>query len=77
MGRRWPLSAMWGASSVWNTPVGHVIYETDGWISHMRVSPKGGQVAFLDHTTHDDDRGVVSVVDLAGQEEGSFDRVGK
>jgi eukaryotic-like serine/threonine-protein kinase len=47
--------------------VGHVLYETDGWISHPRISPKGDQVAFLDHTTHDDDRGVVSVVDLAGK----------
>ncbi len=41
-------------------PVGHVLYETDGWISHPRISPKGDQIAFLDHTTHDDDRGVVS-----------------
>jgi DNA-binding winged helix-turn-helix (wHTH) protein/Tol biopolymer transport system component len=48
-------------------PVGHVLYETDGWISHLRISPKGGQIAFLDHTTHDDDRGVVSMVDLAGR----------
>jgi DNA-binding winged helix-turn-helix (wHTH) protein/Tol biopolymer transport system component len=48
-------------------PVGHVLFETDGWISHMRVSPKGSQIAFLDHTTYDDDRGVVSVVDLAGK----------
>jgi Tol biopolymer transport system component len=48
-------------------PVGHVLYETDGWISHPRISPKGDQVAFLDHATHDDDRGVVSVVDLAGK----------
>ena len=48
-------------------PVGHVLYETDGWISHPRISPKGGQIAFLEHTTHDDDRGVVSLVDVAGQ----------
>ncbi len=48
-------------------PVGHVLYETDGWISHPRISPKGDHIAFLDHTTHDDDRGVVSVVDLAGR----------
>ncbi len=47
-------------------PVGHVLLETDGWISHMRVSPKGDEIAFLDHTTRADDRGVVSVVDLAG-----------
>jgi len=47
-------------------PVGHVLYETTGWISHPRVSPKGDQVAFLDHPTDMDDRGVVSVADLAG-----------
>jgi DNA-binding winged helix-turn-helix (wHTH) protein/Tol biopolymer transport system component len=56
-----------GGRQLLEYPMGHVIYQTDGWISHMRVSPKGGQVAFLDHTTHDDDRGVVSMVDLAGQ----------
>jgi DNA-binding winged helix-turn-helix (wHTH) protein/Tol biopolymer transport system component len=48
-------------------PVGHVLYETTGWISNPRVSPRGDQVAFLDHPTYMDDRGVVSVVDLAGQ----------
>jgi DNA-binding winged helix-turn-helix (wHTH) protein/Tol biopolymer transport system component len=48
-------------------PVGHVLYETDGWISHPRISPKGDRIAFLDHATHDDDRGIVSVVDLAGK----------
>jgi eukaryotic-like serine/threonine-protein kinase len=47
-------------------PVGHVIYETTGWVSHPRVSPKGDLVAFLDHPNPADDRGVVSVVDLAG-----------
>jgi Tol biopolymer transport system component len=47
-------------------PMGHVLYETTGWISHPRVSPKGDQIAFLDHPTDMDDRGAVSVVDLAG-----------
>jgi eukaryotic-like serine/threonine-protein kinase len=47
-------------------PVGHVLYETTGWISHARVSPKGDQVAFLDHPNDKDDQGVVSAVDLAG-----------
>ena len=47
-------------------PVGHVLYETTGWISHPRVSPKGDQVAFLDHPTDMDDRGAVAMVDLAG-----------
>jgi DNA-binding winged helix-turn-helix (wHTH) protein/Tol biopolymer transport system component len=48
-------------------PLGHVLYETAGWISHPRISPKGGQIAFLDHATDFDDRGVVSIVDLAGR----------
>jgi eukaryotic-like serine/threonine-protein kinase len=47
-------------------PIGHVLYQTSGWISHLRISPKGDQVAFLDHPIYPDDRGSVSVVDLAG-----------
>jgi eukaryotic-like serine/threonine-protein kinase len=47
-------------------PLGHILYETDGWIGHPRISPKGGQIAFLDHPTPDDDRGDVSLVDFAG-----------
>ena len=47
-------------------PVGKVLYETDGWISHMRVSPKGDLVAFLDHEVQWDDRGRVMVVDQSG-----------
>ncbi len=47
-------------------PLWHVLYETNGWISHPRVSPKGDRIAFLDHPSQDDDQGIVSVVDLAG-----------
>ncbi len=47
-------------------PLGHVLYETAGWIGHARISPKGEKIAFLDHPTQDDDQGVVSFVDLAG-----------
>ncbi len=48
-------------------PLGHVLYETSGWISHLRVSPNGRQLAFLDHPILDDDEGDVSVVDLDGR----------
>jgi DNA-binding winged helix-turn-helix (wHTH) protein/Tol biopolymer transport system component len=48
-------------------PLGRVLYETAGWISHPRVSPNGDQIAFLDHAIYPDDRGAVSVVDLAGR----------
>jgi predicted Ser/Thr protein kinase len=30
-------------------PIGKVLYETVGWISHPRLSPKGDRIAFLDH----------------------------
>jgi eukaryotic-like serine/threonine-protein kinase len=48
-------------------PLGHLLYETSGWISHVRVSPNGREVAFLDHVSYDDDAGNVSVVDLNGR----------
>ena len=47
-------------------PIGKVLYETAGWISHARVSPKGDLVAFLDHPVLRDDAGSVAVVDSAG-----------
>jgi serine/threonine protein kinase len=47
-------------------PVGNVLYETAGYISHLRVSPKGDMVAFLDHWIKWDSRGTVAVVDLSG-----------
>jgi serine/threonine protein kinase len=47
-------------------PVGKVLYETSGWISHPRVSRKGDLVAFLDHPLPGDDAGSLSVVDLKG-----------
>jgi hypothetical protein len=44
-------------------PIDNVLYETASWISHVRVSPKGDLVAFLDHPVHGDDSGSVVVVD--------------
>jgi Tol biopolymer transport system component len=46
-------------------PVGKVLYETGGWISHPRISPKGDMVAFLDHPLPGDDSGSVAIVDLS------------
>ncbi len=45
-------------------PIGTVLYQTDGWISHPRFSPDGRKIAFLDHPIYGDDRGGVSVVSL-------------
>jgi eukaryotic-like serine/threonine-protein kinase len=47
-------------------PIGHVLYETPGWISHIRLAPKGDKIAFMDHPIPWDDRGSIAVVDLGG-----------
>ena len=48
-------------------PIGHTMYETDGYISDVRVSPKGDLVAFADHPILGDTKGTVAVVDSAGR----------
>jgi eukaryotic-like serine/threonine-protein kinase len=48
-------------------PIGKVLYETTGWISHPRVSPGGDLVAFLDHPVLRDDGGSVAIVDRSGK----------
>ena len=45
-------------------PPGKVLYETSGFVSELRFSPSGNQIAFLDHPVFGDDRGGVSVIDM-------------
>jgi len=47
-------------------PIGKVLYQTAGWISHIRISPKGNLIAFIDHPGRRDDAGSVAIIDLAG-----------
>ena len=48
-------------------PIGKVLYQTGGWLSHPRVSPKGDAVAFIEHPVRRDDAGSIAVVDLSGK----------
>ena len=48
-------------------PLGHVLYETSGYISDVRVAPDGSLVAFMDHPEVGDTIGGVAVVDRAGK----------
>jgi len=48
-------------------PIGKVLFETSGWISHPRFSRDGRQIAFLHHPYWGNDQGNVSVVDLEGR----------
>jgi len=56
-----------GGKSRLEYPVGKVLYETAAYVSDLRFSPKGDRIAFFDHPTKYDDRGVVAVVDLKGK----------
>jgi len=48
-------------------PIGRVLYSATAWISHVRVSPDGRLVAFLDHPEVGDDLGELKVVDTSGK----------
>ncbi len=54
-------------------PLGKTIYEADGWIGNLRVSPKGDLVAFIDHPQPRDDGGSVYVIDAAGKKKNLSD----
>ncbi|HTW32169.1 MAG TPA: protein kinase, partial [Candidatus Sulfotelmatobacter sp.] len=48
-------------------PVGKVLYESIGWISHPKISPDGKWVAFADHEIPGgDDQGSVAVISADG-----------
>ena len=55
-----------GERFVLEMPLGTPIYESDQWISNVRVSPKGDRIAFLQHQTWGDDSGRVVVIDRTG-----------
>ena len=56
-----------GQQSRLEYPIGKVLYQTAGWLSHVRVSPDGKTVAFMEHPVRGDDGGTVAVVDRAGK----------
>jgi serine/threonine protein kinase/Tol biopolymer transport system component len=60
------IHAVHGLSRI-EYPIGKVLYETAGWISDLRFSPKGDHLAFIDHNLLGDDGGVVGAVDLNGK----------
>ena len=48
-------------------PIGKTLYQAPGWITHMRMSPKGDRIAFLNHPVLSEVSGSVEVVDLQGK----------
>ncbi len=47
-------------------PIGKVLRQVSGFLSDIRVSPRGDRIAYFEHPRKWDDRGSVNVVDLAG-----------
>jgi Tol biopolymer transport system component len=47
-------------------PVGKSLYEFTGWLSHLRVSPRGDRIAFVEHPSYNDTFGSLVVTDTAG-----------
>lgn len=47
-------------------PIGTLLHQGAGWLSDVRVSPKGDRVAFIEHPVLGDDGGSVAIVDLNG-----------
>ena len=56
-----------GAMNRLESPVGKVLFQTNGWISNPRFSPRGDRIAFLHHPLFYDDMGEARVVDLQGR----------
>jgi Tol biopolymer transport system component/predicted Ser/Thr protein kinase len=48
-------------------PISKVLREVSGYMSDLRVSPRGDRIAYFEHPRKWDDRGSVNVVDLAGK----------
>jgi Tol biopolymer transport system component len=47
-------------------PPGKMLRQNDGYISDLRFSSAGDKIAFVDHSTYGDDRGIIDMVDLQG-----------
>ncbi|HZJ56416.1 MAG TPA: protein kinase [Myxococcaceae bacterium] len=55
-----------GGRSRLEFPLGHVIFEARGWVSHPRISPDGKRVAFVHHPRPADTAGLLMVVGASG-----------
>ena len=65
-GRQFAIIREFEGRSRIECPIGNVLYQTVGWQSHIRVSPDGARIAFIDHPQRGNDEGNVVVVDMKG-----------
>jgi predicted Ser/Thr protein kinase len=55
-----------GATRRLEFPVGKVLFETQGWISGVRVAPDGGRIAFWNHPSRGDNFATIDVIEADG-----------
>jgi DNA-binding winged helix-turn-helix (wHTH) protein/Tol biopolymer transport system component len=65
-GRQVALVSTHDTESQIEFPANHVVYRSSAFISNLRVSPIGDEVAFLEHPVRDDDEGYPVIVDRQG-----------
>jgi eukaryotic-like serine/threonine-protein kinase len=65
-GKNFAVFRIGGRESVVEYPIGKVLYRTAGSISDLRISPKGAEIAFLEHPLRGDDGGLVKLIDSRG-----------
>ena len=56
-----------GAKTRIEYPIGKTLYETEGWITNLRISPDGKTLAFVNHPSVGDDGGGVMIIDSSGK----------
>jgi len=66
-GQRMAVVLFAGDSYRLHYPIDKVLYESPGWITDARISPKADRIAFLDHDRLGDTGGSVTIVDLNGR----------
>lgn len=64
-GKEFAIVRCGGSAQILEYPIGKPLFRTNGWISHPRISPSNGAIAFLEHSLLGDDRGYVTLVDTS------------
>ena len=66
-GRDMAVVSFLGSTYRLEYPVGKTLYESPGWMTYVRISPRADRIAFLDHPRLGDSSGSVAIVDLDGR----------
>ncbi len=66
-GQAMAIASLNDSAATLEYPQGTRLYQTQGWVGQLRISPDGNQVAFIDHPIRWDSLGSVVIVDRQGK----------